>query len=306
MTRWGPLITLGCVVLLGGILLAANSTAAKPPGYAATRAASTPAGTRAAGTPAPGRSTPALQALYAGRSSGGQASVAIAINGRRAAASIYVGAHVERTLQGSVTGDRIVLAGRAGAGLNGFVSGQAIFGTFTAGGGQSFPFSAAQAVVHSVYAGRSSGNQLTLAVSINGDKAAGYVCNGRTVQAWLQGSVTGDRIALSGHKGASLDGSISGLAMFGTVTVPADQSFPFSAGLAPDPAGVYRADVTINRLATKIGWAVLPDGTQAGVAVSGGTARPAPPINLNNGKFTIDGSTFAASDVEGTDTVVSP
>ena len=57
--------------------------------------------------------------------------------------------------------------------------------------------------MHSVYAGRSSGNEVTLAVSINGGKAAAYVCNGRTIQAWLQGSVTGNRIALAGRNGAS-------------------------------------------------------------------------------------------------------
>ena len=48
---------------------------------------------------------------------------------------------------------------------------------------------------------------------------------------------------------------------------------PFSAELAARPAGVYRADVTINRLATKIGWAVLPDGTQVGLAVAGGASH---------------------------------
>ena len=59
--------------------------------------------------------------------------------------------------------------------------------------------------------------------------------------------------------------------MFGTVTASAGQSFPFSAELSPHPAGVYQARIAINGLATRIGWAVLPDGTQVGVAVAGAT-----------------------------------
>ena len=298
MSRWGPLITLGSVVVLGGSLLAANSTTGRPAGATPTPAAST-AG-RSGVAPA------ALHALYAGRSSGGQAAVAIAINGHKAAADLHVGRSVERTLQGSVTGNQIALTGRDGASLTGSISGPALFGTVTASSGQSFPFSAEQAVVHSVYAGRSSGNEVTLAVSINGDKAAAYVCNGRTAQAWLQGSVTGNHIALAGRNGASLTGSISGLAMFGAVTVAGNQNLPFSAELAAQPAGVYRANVTINRLATKIGWAVLPDGTQVGLAVAGGASHPAPPLDLSNGRFTVGGVRFMATSIAGTDTVVSP
>jgi hypothetical protein len=297
MSRWGPLITLGFVVVLGGGLLAANGTTLKSAGAVPAPAASTA-----------GQSSVALHALYAGRSSGGQAAVAIAINGHKAAADLHVGRSVERTLQGSVTGNQIVLTGRDGAALTGSISGPAMFGTVTAdgGGGQSFPFSAEQAVVHSVYAGRSSGNEETLAVSINGDKAAAYVCNGRTAQAWLQGPVTGSHIALAGRNGANLTGSISGLAMFGTVTVAGNQNLPFSAELAARPAGVYRANVTINRLATKIGWAVLPDGTQVGLAVADGASHPAPPLDLSNGRFTVGGETFVATSIAGTDTVVSP
>ncbi len=295
MSRPGPLITLGSVVVLGGILLAANTTAGKQAGATPAPAASTA-----------GQSSAALHALYAGRSSGGQAAVAIAVNGHQAAADLHVGRSVDRTLQGSVTGNQIALTGRDGAVLTGSVAGPAIFGTVTAGGGQSFPFSAEQAVLHSVYAGRSSGNEVTLAASINGDKAAAYVCNGRTVHAWLQGSVTGDHIALTGLNGAGLSGSISGLAMFGTVTAAGNQNLPFSADLAAQPAGVYRADVTINRLATKIGWAVLPDGTQVGLAVAGGAEHPAPPLDLSNGRFAVGGASFMATSVAGTDTVVSP
>jgi hypothetical protein len=299
MTRTGPLITLGSVLVLAVVFLLANTQVAKP-GSTVASAAAAPAATAPAATAAP------LHALYAGRSSGDQVTVAIAVNGHKVAADLNAGQASEVSLQGSVNGGRFTLTSQDGPGLTGSISGQDMFGTVTGFLGQSFPFSAAQAVVQAVYTGRSSGNQVTLAVETDGDKAAAYVCNGKTIEAWLQGSVHGNQVSLAGHKGASLTGSLSGLDMFGTVTAGAGLSFPFSAELSPRPAGVYQARIAVNGLATRIGWAVLPDGTQLGVAVAGTTKYPAPPLDLSNKSFTLDGSSFTAAPVDGQDTVVSP
>jgi hypothetical protein len=298
MTRQGPLITLGAVLVLAVVFLLANTQLAKPGSTvaAATATAAPPTTTTAA----------PLHALYAGRSSGDQVTVAIAINGHKVAADLNAGQASEVSLQGSVTGSKFTLTSQNGPGLTGSVSGQDMFGTVTGFLGQSFPFSAAQAVVQAVYTGTSSGNQVTLAVDTDGDKAAAYLCNGKTIEAWLQGSVTGNQVSLTGNKGASLTGSLSGLDMFGTVTAGAGLSFPFSAELSPRPAGVYQARIAVNGLATRIGWAVLPDGTQLGVAVAGTTKYPAPRLNLSNNSFTLDGSSFTAAPVAGRDTVVSP
>jgi hypothetical protein len=293
MTRRGPLITLGAIVVFGGILLLANTTAGPP--HAA-----------AAGTPP----TPS-HALFAGRSSGNEVTVAIAVNGRKAAAQVSAAPGDEAVLQGTVTGSRISLSGRnaqlAGESVRlvGEISGAAVFGTITQGG-QSIPFSAQEASVEAAYAGRSSGGEVTLAVVTDGRKAAAYVCNGQTIEAWLQGTVSGNQVTLAGSNGAGLTGSLSGLAMFGMVTPQAGETLPFSAELSPHPAGVYQARVTINGLATRIGWAVLPDGTQAGVAVAGKTDRPAPALNLATLTFTDGSGSFRAAPVAGDDTVVSP
>ena len=296
MSRRGPLITLGSVLVLAMIFLLANTQVAEP-GNAAASAPPTPTATATA--------IP-LHALYAGRSSGDQVSVAIAVNGRKAAADLNPGLASEVSLQGSVNGGKVTLTGQNGMGLVGSVSGPDMFGTVTGFLGQSFPFSAAQAAVEAVYTGRSSGNQVTLAVQTEGDKAAAYLCNGRTIEAWLQGSVNGNQVNLAGNKGASLVGSLSGLDMFGTVTAKTGVSFPFSAQLSPHPAGVFQARITVNGLATRIGWAVLPDGTQVGMAVAGTTRYPAPPLDLANGSFTLGGASFKATPVAGNDTVVSP
>jgi hypothetical protein len=165
---------------------------------------------------------------------------------------------------------------------------------------------AAPVVSHALYLGRSSGNEVTVAIAINGRKAAADLDPGLSTEVLLQGSVSGSQVTLTGRDGASLTGTMSGLAMFGTVTPSAGLSFPFSAELSPRPAGVYQARITVNGLATRIGWAVLPDGTQLGVAVAGGARHPAPPLNLGNDGFTLGGASFRAAPVVGDATVVSP
>jgi hypothetical protein len=292
MIRRGPLITLASVVVVAGIFLWANTLVPKPGGTAA-RASATPAAT-------------VLHALYAGRSSGDQVTVAVAINGRRAAADLNAGRASEVSLQGSVDGSQVTLTGRDGIGLTGSLVGPDLFGTVTGFSGQSFPFSAAQAVVQAVYTGRSSGNEVGLAIATDGGKAAAYVCNGQSIEAWLQGSVHGNQVTLTGSNGAGLAGTLSGLAMFGTVTPRAGLSFPFSAELSPRPAGVYQARITVNGLATRIGWAVLPDGTQLGVAAAGAARHPAPALNLSTGEFALGSTSFTASPVAGDEAVVSP
>jgi hypothetical protein len=231
--------------------------------------------------------------------------VAIAINGRKAAADLNAGLPSQATLQGSVSGDQVTLTSDNGVGLTGSVSSTAVFGMITAFG-RTFPFSAEPAVAQAVYAGRSSGNEVTLAIDTEGDKAVAYVCNGKNIEAWLQGSVSGNQVTLTGSKGAGLTGSLSGLDMFGTVTPRTGQTFPFAAELSPHPAGVYQARIEVNGLATRIGWAVLPDGTQVGVAVEGTAKVPAPPLDLSDNGFTIDGASFTAALVAGKDAVVSP
>jgi len=314
MSRRGPIITLASVVVLAIVFLWANTLIPKPASSSAAAGATwSPSSTASPAQPAPastsatpGASAAPAHALFTGRSSGDQVTVAIAVNGGKAAADLNAGQASEVSLQGSVNGSLVTLTGANGVGLEGSLSGPNLFGVVTGFLGQSFPFSAAQTAVQAVYAGRSSGNQVTLAVETDGDRAVAYVCNGKKIEAWLQGSVKGNQVTLNGKNGASLTGTLSGLAMFGVVAPGAGLSFPFSAALSPRPAGVFQARITVNGLATRIGWAVLPDGTQQGVAVAGTTKTPAPPLNLSNDSFTLNGATFTAAPVAGDANVVSP
>jgi hypothetical protein len=160
------------------------------------------------------------------------------------------------------------------------------------------------AAVQAAYAGRTGGGEATVAVAVNGDRAAAYLCDGSSVETWLQGSVTGDRIVLTGRDTAALIGTISGATLSGTVVTSTGQAWLFSADEARPPAGIYEARTTIDGLATRIGWVVLPDGTQVGVRNAGGNRGPAPRLDLDDNTFTLDGAAYEATPIDGTATVV--
>ena len=86
---------------------------------------------------------------------------------------------------------------------------------------------AAPAVAEKAYTGRSSGNEVTVAIAVKNGKAVAYACDGKKIEAWLEGTVTGDTLSLSG-KTSSLTGTLDDKATFGTITVDGKE-WPFSA-----------------------------------------------------------------------------
>ena len=160
------------------------------------------------------------------------------------------------------------------------------------------------ATLQAVYSGKTGGGEATVAVAVNGDRAAAYLCDGTRIETWLQGSVTGDQVVLTGRDTAALIGTVSGTTLSGTVVTSTGQAWPFSAEEARPPAGIYEARTTIDGLATRIGWVVLPDGTQVGIQNVGGNRSPAPALDLEDTTFTLDGAAQEATPVDGSDTVV--
>ncbi len=155
-----------------------------------------------------------------------------------------------------------------------------------------------------VYSGRTGGGEATVAVAVNGDRAAAYLCDGSRVETWLQGSVTGDQVVLTGRDTAALIGTVSGATLSGTVVTSTGQAWLFSADEARPPAGIYEARTTIDGLATRIGWVVLPDGTQVGITNVDGKRSPAPRLDLDDNTFTLDGTAYEATPIDGVATVV--
>jgi serine/threonine-protein kinase len=144
-----------------------------------------------------------------------------------------------------------------------------------------------------VYVGHSSGNELTVAVAVSGAEAAAYICDGETIEAWLDGTVSGEQVDLQGPNGAQLTATLSDRAALGVVT-GANGELPFSAAVAGPPAGIYEGRATVDGQPNRIGWIVLPSGRQVGINNVNGEREPAPELDPND----IDGLEIEGVEVE--------
>jgi len=161
----------------------------------------------------------------------------------------------------------------------------------------------ATAAPEAAYAGRTSGNEATIAIAVKAGRAVAYVCDGRRTEAWLSGTLTDGKLALRG-KGGSLSGSVRGNAVFGTVKV-GDRSWPYSAQIAKRPAGLYRADAALRGVRNRIGWIVLQDGRQVGIRDQAGAPGPAPQLNPDSGTVSVDGTSVPVQAISGDESFAS-
>jgi hypothetical protein len=166
------------------------------------------------------------------------------------------------------------------------------------------PAPAAAAVAEKAYTGRSAGNEVTVAIAVKDGKAAAYVCDGKKIEAWMEGTLTGDQLTLSG-KTSSLTATVSEKATLGSVTVNGAE-WPFAAKGVTAPAGLYQGRGVLKGVAARVGWIVEDDGTVTGVADRGGRPEPAPPIDAAAPRsITVDGDVITVTAVGGDVPVVA-
>jgi hypothetical protein len=155
-----------------------------------------------------------------------------------------------------------------------------------------------------VYIGLSSANEVTVAVAVSGEEASAYICDGKRVESWLEGTVAGEQVDLQGRNGAQLTATLSDQAALGMVTV-ADRQLPFSAAVARPPAGIYEGQATVDGERNRIGWIVLPNGRQVGLNNVAGTRTPAPELDPSDiDGLEIDGVEVDVQRIDGGDPVV--
>lgn len=138
------------------------------------------------------------------------------------------------------------------------------------------------------YAGRTAGNEATIAIAVKDGKAVAYLCDGKRAEAWLNGTATGTALSLTGPDGAKLDGTLDKGSVFGRATAKGKE-WAFSAATAKAPAGAYKGQVSVAGVTKRIGWTVLQDGTVTGIVDSEGSTAPAPPLDPAARTATLDG-----------------
>jgi hypothetical protein len=162
---------------------------------------------------------------------------------------------------------------------------------------------AGPAVAEKAYTGRSAGDEVTVAVAVKDGKAVAYVCDGEKVEAWLEGTLTGETLELSGKTG-TVTGTVDDKAAFGTVVVDGAE-WPFSAQGVAAPAGLYEGRGSLRGVAARVGWIVEDDGTVTGVLTAGGESSRAPALDPDApGATTLDGRPVAVTAIAGDATVV--
>lgn len=147
-----------------------------------------------------------------------------------------------------------------------------------------------------VYAGRAEDGAGAIAVAVLGTQAAAYFCDGRSVESWFRGTVTGSDISLKSKDGATLQASLDGDHLKGSLRIK-NERVRFEINEAKKPAGLYRARGS----KTTIGWIVLEDGSEVGVQTTGQDSTPAPELDPENPQVTVDGTELDAAPVNGDD-----
>jgi hypothetical protein len=167
------------------------------------------------------------------------------------------------------------------------------------------PPAAAPAVAEAAYTGRSAGNEVTVALAVKDGRAVAYVCDGKKVEAWYEGTLTGADLELSGADGkAGITATVTDDATLGTVTV-SGKDLPFAAEDVAAPAGLYEGRAAVRGVLTRIGWIVDEDGKVTGVANAGGARRPAPTLDpADPVATTIDGAPVTVTALDGADRVI--
>ena len=145
-----------------------------------------------------------------------------------------------------------------------------------------------------VYAGHAEDGAGAIAVAVLGTQAAAYFCDGRSVESWFGGAVTGSDISLKSKDGATLQASLDGDHLKGSLRIKNDR-VRFEINKAKKPAGLYRARGS----KTTIGWIVLEDESEVGVQTTGEESTPAPDLNPENPQVTVDGEELDAAPVNG-------
>lgn len=136
---------------------------------------------------------------------------------------------------------------------------------------------------------------ITLDITIEGNKAVAYACDGNSIESWLRGSAINGALSLaSKDKTGGLEGKLEGNAVVGTLWI-GDKKWEFKADPAQPPAGLYVYD----NAGVRNSWIIDGNGGVTGVQRRpDGSTAPAPGLSIDR-TAVIDGQTIVATRVEG-------
>jgi hypothetical protein len=152
--------------------------------------------------------------------------------------------------------------------------------------------------------GGRGGGGAAVAVSVHGNKAVAYVCDGHKVGHWFNGTVKSGKLDLAGQNGAHITLNYRSAKAAGYVMADGHQ-YTFSAPtLHGHRSGLFESIAMVHGVKVKFGWIVLSNGYQVGSAIVNPDSAdpqviPAPPLDPATGTADDDGVTIIATLISG-------
>ncbi len=140
-----------------------------------------------------------------------------------------------------------------------------------------------------------NGGVITLEITVEGDKAVAYACDGNTVESWMRGPAVNGTVSLANKdKTSRLEGRLDGTAVVGTLWI-GEKKWDFTAEQAQPPAGLY----VYEQGGIRSSWIIDSTGKATGVLrLDDGSTVPAPGL-ATDGSAVIGGRTVTATRVQG-------
>ncbi|WP_099024514.1 hypothetical protein [Mycolicibacterium palauense] len=110
------------------------------------------------------------------------------------------------------------------------------------------------------------GQPMSIGIAVQGDRIAGYACNGVDEEAWFFGEQHDGDIDITSKSEDTLQAEFDGDAFVGDLTMDG-RTFNFTAPGVPAPGGLYLAELD----GTRATWVVQPDGSSIGNQSGGGS-----------------------------------
>ena len=141
-----------------------------------------------------------------------------------------------------------------------------------AAGSLSAPASAAD-VPRLGYVGRVAGTKAFVGVVVRGKTVMAYVCDGRKLARWFEGTLRGERARLRGRSGGRLTLKVvSARRARGVLRLPGRKRLRFAASAARGRAGLFRDERTVTRSGRPrralTGWVRLNNGRVRGATAT--------------------------------------
>ncbi len=150
---------------------------------------------------------------------------------------------------------------------------------------QLFQRPPAEVSTHGTFVTQLGKGKTALAVTLRGQRALAYCCDGDSLAEWFQGEVNIDgTLQLVSTRHAKLELQVGSRQITGKLTLPLGQAQAFKAAMVSTQghAGLYRAKKMLGGIEYLGGWILLPNGKQVGAVRCGRSVVSRPWLDPEN------------------------